>query len=113
MWPFSQSAQEIELLQSVIDEMARGNYDGAVPTLSGQLAPLSASLKHLKSTYASTFIALEKQREELTAIINALPNALIFVAEGRVSLFNEAAREMFGLRPTDKGKLLDELELPQ
>ena len=113
MWPFSQSAQEIELLQSVIDEMTRGNYDGAVPTLSGKLAPLSASLKHLKSTYASTFIALEKQREELTAIINALPNALIFVAEGRVSLFNDAAREMFGLRPTDKGKLLDELELPQ
>lgn len=113
MWPFSQSAQEIELLQSVIDEMTRGNYDGAVPTLSGKLVPLSVSLKHLKSTYASTFIALEKQREELTAIINALPNALIFVAEGRVSLFNDAAREMFGLRPTDKGKLLDELELPQ
>lgn len=113
MWPFSYSSQEIELLQYVIDEMARGNYDVAVPTLQGNFARLSASLKNLKITYSATFLTLEKQQEELTSIINALPNALIFVANGRVSLFNSAARSMFGLKPTDKEKHLDELELPQ
>lgn len=113
MWPFSYSSQEIELLQFVVDEMARGNYDVAVPTLRGNLASLSASLKNLKITYSATFLALEKQQAELTSIINALPNALIFVANGQLSLFNSAARSMFGLKPTDTDKSLDELELPQ
>lgn len=113
MWPFSHARDEIALLSTILDDMTQGNYDGAVPTLSGALKPLSQSIKRLKSSYSSTFFELKRQQDELTSIINALPNALFFVADGRVSLINTAAQKLFDLKPTDLNKPFEELELPQ
>ena len=113
MWPFPYSREDISLLAGVLDEMAHGNYDGAVPQLSGALKPLSSSIKQLKATYSTTFFELKRQQDELTSIINALPNALIFVAKGHVSLFNFAAQKLFDLKPTDLNKPFAAIDLPQ
>lgn len=113
MWPFPYSREDISLLAGVLDEMSRGNYDGAVPQFSGSLKPLSSSIKRLKATYSATFFELKRQQDELTSIINALPNALIFIAHGRVSVFNSSAQRLFDLKPTDLHKPYAELALPQ
>lgn len=113
MWPLLPSHKDFELIAHAIEQMAQGNYDVSVPTLKGQLAPLSATLKQLKQTYTSTFISLEKQQDDMRALIDALPNALLFVADGRVSLLNRAACELLELKPTDAGKPLDGLDIPR
>lgn len=113
MWPFTPSSNDIELLANALESMAGGNFNVSVPTLKGKYERLSASVKNLKSSYTSIFLSLDKQREDLTELINALPNALLFVSGGKVSLINSAARSMLDLKSTDEGKKFCDLELPQ
>lgn len=111
MWPFD--TPERALIQQVLTQMAEGNYNVAVPTLSGKNAALSDTLRRLKETYMHTYLHLDEQREELAALINALPNAVLFINHGSLSLYNTAAKKLFALKPTDLGKSYLEFELPQ
>ena len=94
--------------------VASGDYAAAVPVNGrDELGELARAFNYMAEEIEHYVGEIQEQKSRLEAVLEASPEAVVATDQAeRVTMVNPAAARMLGVRPSDRGRVLGELEVP-
>ena len=95
--------------------VASGDYKTTVPVTSNdELGEMARAFNYMSEEIEHYVGEIQEQKSRLEAVLEASPEAVVATDPGgRVTMVNPAAAGMLGIRPTDYGRRLEEIGVPE
>jgi signal transduction histidine kinase len=94
--------------------VASGDYAATVPVKSrDELGELARTFNYMAEEIEHYVGEIQEQKSRLEAVLEASPEAVVATDPGeRITMLNPAAARMLGIRASDRGRTLEEIEAP-
>jgi two-component system, OmpR family, phosphate regulon sensor histidine kinase PhoR len=93
-------AEPLDELNTAAQAMARGELKTRVYLRSALFTGIGATFNTMAEKLENTIVQTQQQKQELSALIDALPAGVLVVdAENKVQLFNAAIQQVFAVLP--------------
>ena len=94
--------------------VASGDYATTVPVKTrDELGEVARAFNYMAEEIEHYVGEIQEQKSRLEAVLEASPEAVVATDhQGRVTMVNPAAARMLGIRPSDRGRTMDELGSP-
>ncbi|HJQ27763.1 MAG TPA: ATP-binding protein [Rubrobacter sp.] len=95
--------------------VASGDYAATVPVKSrDELGEVARAFNYMAEEIEHYVGEIQEQKSRLEAVLEASPEAVVATdPEERVTMVNPAAARMLGIRPSDRGRTLEEIGTPR
>ena len=95
--------------------VASGDYKTTVPVTSNdELGEMARSFNYMAEEIEHYVGEIQEQKSRLEAVLEASPEAVVAAdTGGHVTMVNPAAADMLGIRPTDYGRRLEDIGVPE
>ncbi len=95
--------------------VASGDYSTTVPVKSrDELGEVARAFNYMAEELEQYVGEIREQKSRLEAVLEASPEAVVTTdPHERVTMVNPAAARMLGIRPSDRGRTLEELDSPR
>jgi signal transduction histidine kinase len=95
--------------------VASGDYATTVPVKSrDELGEVARAFNYMAEEIEHYVGEIQEQKSRLEAVLEASPEAVVTTdPQERVTMVNPAAARMLGIRPSDRGRTLEELGSPR
>ena len=95
--------------------VASGDYAASVPVKSrDELGEVARAFNYMAEEIEHYVGEIQEQKSRLEAVLEASPEAVVATdPDERVTMVNPAAARMLGIRPSDRGRTLEEIGAPR
>jgi signal transduction histidine kinase len=95
--------------------VASGDYAATVPVKSrDELGEVARAFNYMAEEIEHYVGEIQEQKSRLEAVLEASPEAVVATdSDERVTMVNPAAARMLGIRPSDRGRTLEEIGTPR
>jgi signal transduction histidine kinase len=95
--------------------VASGDYAATVPVKSrDELGEVARAFNYMAEEIEHYVGEIQEQKSRLEAVLEASPEAVVATdPDERVTMVNPAAARMLGIRPSDRGRTLEEIGTPR